>query len=609
MSSSALNQLRNLAREVRSTLQEDEEDQFAPAATNLVQTTARLFRRRTNVTTPRGRGRPSFRHWRARLFLLNKPMSTLKEFKRDCLDNGFGPPGSGTVSLDRRWSLPQLEDFIYQCYPQHPLQLVGFQYAKCLKGAKRELQIVNSNNVTDLASTIRAGKVYIVPNREIPATQRTNVSQHELDDEEDLPTPTVSPPHTPSPPNELEDTVPLTDSPIETVSPVISFRRQIASIAARATIREAAEQILVSDEDESSHSNDVIATTADEIAHVDVVPLAAEDNDTLHLRLDTTEENVSAQTEPGVNEGLEHLQMFLGDNKELTVRRQSILTDVIQAYEDPQLVGQRLVIRFSESSIFPILGRILTHGTALTGVFPIRLCRSSVFSIIHGTPCEDEEMLLSDLLIYLTDFERQVSKTALEDFNKLTPRMINHLTDMFIKFGVSILPKADTFRQLMVNLARSEIAIKPLFLCTQIRQGILSLHMDSFWSILTTSDLKTLYQNLNPTPQTVVDKLQRDKEDLRPQEANTLYYLKDFVYSLNSDDLVLFLVFITGSDVLPRDDIIVTFNTRSGMLRVPVAHTFGNTIELSTTYETIQDFKREFLLVLHSQEAFQMSMA
>lgn len=75
------------------------------------------------------------------------------------------------MSLDRRWSLPQLEDFIYQCYPQHPLQLVGFQYAKCLKGAKRELQIVNSNNVTDLASTIRAGKVYIVPNREIPATQ------------------------------------------------------------------------------------------------------------------------------------------------------------------------------------------------------------------------------------------------------------------------------------------------------------------------------------------------------------------------------------------------------------------------------------------------------
>lgn len=48
MSSSALNQLRNLAREVRSTLQEDEEDQFAPAATNLVQTTARLFRKRTN---------------------------------------------------------------------------------------------------------------------------------------------------------------------------------------------------------------------------------------------------------------------------------------------------------------------------------------------------------------------------------------------------------------------------------------------------------------------------------------------------------------------------------------------------------------------------------
>ncbi|VDI46685.1 Hypothetical predicted protein [Mytilus galloprovincialis] len=120
------------------------------------------------------------------------------------------------------------------------------------------------------------------------------------------------------------------------------------------------------------------------------------------------------------------------------------------------------------------------------------------------------------------------------------------------------------------------------------------------------SDIKTLYQNFNPTPQTVVNKVHSDKEDLK---RLTLYYLKDFVYSLNSDDLVLFLVFITGSDVLPRDDIIVTFNTRSGMLRVPVAHTCGNTLELSTNYETTHDFKREFFLVLHSEEPFQMSMA
>ncbi|CAC5407111.1 unnamed protein product [Mytilus coruscus] len=123
---------------------------------------------------------------------------------------------------------------------------------------------------------------------------------------------------------------------------------------------------------------------------------------------------------------------------------------------------------------------------------------------------------------------------------------------MFIIFGVSILPKTDSFRYLILNLTRSEITIKPLFLCTQICQGIPVIHMDSFWNLLSTADV---YQNLNPTPQKAVDKFNIDKENLRPSEANTLYYFNVFVYSSSSDVPILFLLLATWLDVLPRDDI------------------------------------------------------
>lgn len=71
------------------------------------------------------------------------------------------------ISIDRRWSFDQLEKFLIDCYPNHPLKLVGFQYAKCKQGAQRQLEIIRPLSVHHLQLEIRRGKVYLIPNREI----------------------------------------------------------------------------------------------------------------------------------------------------------------------------------------------------------------------------------------------------------------------------------------------------------------------------------------------------------------------------------------------------------------------------------------------------------
>lgn len=172
------------------------------------------------------------------------------------------------------------------------------------------------------------------------------------------------------------------------------------------------------------------------------------------------------------------------------VARQHVLRDVLELYtSDPSILGQRLVVRFddevredaggltkdllstgcfweaafkeyflgdsiyvpflpihrlADSEVYQTLGRILTHAAALTGTIYIRLSRSSIFAIVNGKPCDDETMLIDDLLLYLTSFERQVTKAALQDFRALPKRHVDHLTEMFMRFNLTVLSTAET---------------------------------------------------------------------------------------------------------------------------------------------------------------------
>ena len=56
------------------------------------------------------------------------------------------------------------------------------------------------------------------------------------------------------------------------------------------------------------------------------------------------------------------------------------------------------------------------------------------------------------------------------------------------------------------------------------------------------------------------------------------------------------------------DRVVVTFNALSGEMRRPIAHTCSNTLELSCTYTSYQELKRELNLVLQNPLSFFMSM-
>ena len=82
-----------------------------------------------------------------------------------------------------------------------------------------------------------------------------------------------------------------------------------------------------------------------------------------------------------------------------------------------------------------------------------------------------------------------------------------------------------------------------------------------------------------------------------PNQERIMMYLKQYIGSLNSEDLQRFLRFVTGTSCI-ASKIKVVFNTLTGAARRPSAHTCQPSIELSSTYSTYVEFARELRSVV-----------
>ncbi|OWF36945.1 E3 ubiquitin-protein ligase UPL1 [Mizuhopecten yessoensis] len=137
--------------------------------------------------------------------------------------------------------------------------------------------------------------------------------------------------------------------------------------------------------------------------------------------------------------------------------------------------------------------------------------------------------------------------------------------------------------------------------------GIPELYRDVFFNQIAKDDLVSLIKRLQPSPSRVVELLGTDHE-LRPEEDRIFYFLKDFVRSLTSEDLIRFLQFVTASSVMPSLGITVMFHHADGLQRHPIGRTCGNVLDIPLEYNTLQEFKREFLCILRNDDSFRMFM-
>ncbi|XP_069131679.1 uncharacterized protein [Argopecten irradians] len=432
----------------------------------------------------------------------------------------------------------------------------------------------------------------------------------------------------------------------DTDTPVISFRRRrMAGIRARETIRQSAARIMTT----SSGSVSPVSSAASQPSS----PLRLDiDSPPRIPPLPSLENSPSVIQQSNLDEALSNLNGILSGSKHVTVRRNHVVKDLMDVYGNADILqhmlnvsfegeegqdaggltkdvftafwerayvqffcGEDLLVPFMPPhkyceaiSAFPILGRILCHGIALIGFLPVRISRTVLLNVGLG-PMMDEKILLQDFLSFISEHERELTRKGLDAFDTLSQGETCQLIDMFSRFNMSVVPTRNTFKQHVLNLAVYELTGKPSFLCNQMKSGIPDLYQDVFFHQVAKEGLVTMCERLAPTPSRVSDLLRTDHQ-LRPEEDRIFYFLKDFVLSLSShEDLIRFLQFVTGSSVMPSLAITVIFHHADGLQRHPIGRTCGNVLELPLEYDTLQEFKREFLCIIRNDDSFQMHMA
>ena len=121
------------------------------------------------------------------------------------------------------------------------------------------------------------------------------------------------------------------------------------------------------------------------------------------------------------------------------------------------------VARLHEANrIYPLLGRILFHSTALLQTIPVRFCRSTLLTLLHSPLEANEECLVNDFMNFITKSERQLLERAVKDYQSLTNSDKEEVKYIFGLFGMGVsVIREDNISRMVVYLARQELCIKP----------------------------------------------------------------------------------------------------------------------------------------------------
>ena len=253
----------------------------------------------------------------------------------------------------------------------------------------------------------------------------------------------------------------------------------------------------------------------------------------------------------------------------------------------------------TDMGIFPILGKIISHGYLVSGYLPVRISLPSLLAVLLGPSANvPRSFLLDALMDYISDNERDKLKTALQYKGTKsfpTPEMKLDVISILSRLGCREMPTPQNLAEIIVNVAKYEFCSKPAAAITMIYYGIPVKHRQ-FWTELGIDGINDLYTSLTVTSDKILKVIDCDCRS--PGEERSLVYLTSLIGNMGTNDLRNFLRFTTGSSVCIAKKIKVIFNSSSGLARRPFAHTCSNNLELSVSYVNYHEFSSEWYTIL-----------
>ena len=247
----------------------------------------------------------------------------------------------------------------------------------------------------------------------------------------------------------------------------------------------------------------------------------------------------------------------------------------------------------------------------VSGVLPVRVSFPSLIQCLLGQLVTiPDETMLTAFANSLSTHDAAVVQAACKELDTgacdFSAQTQSGLIELASRFGSRSIPTPQSFKSLFVQISRCEFILKPAAVIASIHTGVPAQHVP-FWKRLGVQGLLHIYQAMSVSAAKVLSMF----DEVQPFNTNqdrVFQYLKQYIGSLNREDLEQFLRFVTGSCVCMPVKTQILFNTLSGAARRPIAHTCEPSLELSSTYGTYLEFAREFKVVVQATDSSVWSM-
>ena len=241
--------------------------------------------------------------------------------------------------------------------------------------------------------------------------------------------------------------------------------------------------------------------------------------------------------------------------------------------------------------------RVLVVGFIQANYFPISMSLAFFASSRFG-----EESVSSQ--VFIESFHKYVSKDECEtlqkcnDSNEYDPGNDGDVLDFLSSYKCYRVPTKEAMPNIILELAHQEIIQKPKYIANAWSPII--AHLKSYAQFMNVESLKEMHSSKKPTAKKIIELLNSTPSS--DAERQCFDHLKRFIKSLDDNLLCILLQFISGSNIKEKTDL--AFNTMSGNLRSPTAHTCGPLLVIPSTYQTYNELSEEFTHILRASASW-----
>lgn len=244
------------------------------------------------------------------------------------------------------------------------------------------------------------------------------------------------------------------------------------------------------------------------------------------------------------------------------------------------------------------VGRLLFFGLRV-GYFPLRFSFAFLVSAIFGEEHLDDSTIINSFKRYITPDEKETIDMFQKDESN-DGILKNELIETLDSYKAFSNPTKESLTCLLKELGHQELIQKPRYMANCFQSVFLARRVAEEHPFKSIELLTKLYTDRKPTNRKVINCLKTS--GLTDAQSACFNHLTRFIKSMSKDRLLIFLRFVTGSDIMPENPILVDFNQeKTGM---PFVRTCVPMISLSASYDCYNMLAEELTNVILNKESY-----